>query len=53
MSLDEIYATSDYISLHTNLTPETRDLISAKSFAKMKQRCFDFELRARRDCEHQ
>ena len=37
MSLDEIYATSDYISLHTNLTPETRDLISAKSFAKMKR----------------
>src|ERR1700678_1399767 len=25
-SLDEIYAASDYISLHTNLTPETRDL---------------------------
>src|ERR1700761_7797731 len=36
-SLDEIYAASDYISLHTNLTPETRDLISAKSFAKMKK----------------
>jgi D-3-phosphoglycerate dehydrogenase len=35
-SIDEIYAASDYISLHTNLTPETRDLISAKSFAKMK-----------------
>src|SRR5476649_2210023 len=36
-SLDEIYAASDYISLHTNLTPETRDMISAKSFAKMKK----------------
>lgn len=35
-NLDEIYAASDYISLHTNLTPETRDMISAKSFAKMK-----------------
>src|SRR5271170_689950 len=35
-TLAEIYATSDYISLHTNLTPETRDMISAKSFAKMK-----------------
>lgn len=36
-NLDEIYAASDYISLHTNLTPETRDLISAKSFPKMKK----------------
>src|SRR5207249_7619928 len=36
-SLDEIYAASDYISLHTNLTPETRDMISAKSFPKMKK----------------
>jgi len=35
-SLDEIYAAADYISLHTNLTPETRDMISAKSIAKMK-----------------
>ena len=34
-SLDEIYAAADYISLHTNLTPETRDMISAKSIAKM------------------
>jgi D-3-phosphoglycerate dehydrogenase len=36
-SLDEIYRASDYISLHTNLTPETRDMISAKSFPKMKK----------------
>ena len=36
-SLDEIYAASDYISLHTNLTPETRDMINAKSIAKMKK----------------
>jgi D-3-phosphoglycerate dehydrogenase len=36
-SLDEIYAASDYVSLHTNLTPETRDLICAKSIAKMKK----------------
>lgn len=36
-SLDDIYKVSDYISLHTNLTPETRDMISAKSFAKMKK----------------
>jgi D-3-phosphoglycerate dehydrogenase len=36
-SLDEIYAASDYISLHTNLTPETRDLIDARSISKMKK----------------
>jgi len=36
-TLDEIFAASDYISLHTNLTPETRDMINAKSFAKMKK----------------
>jgi D-3-phosphoglycerate dehydrogenase len=36
-NLDEIYAASDYISLHTNLTPETRDMINAKAFAKMKK----------------
>jgi D-3-phosphoglycerate dehydrogenase len=35
-SLDEIYAKSDYISLHTNLTPETRDLIDVRSISKMK-----------------
>jgi D-3-phosphoglycerate dehydrogenase len=36
-TLDEIFAASDYISLHTNLTPETRDMISAKNIAKMKK----------------
>jgi D-3-phosphoglycerate dehydrogenase / 2-oxoglutarate reductase len=36
-SLDEIFAVSDYLSLHTNLTPETRDMINAKSIAKMKE----------------
>jgi D-3-phosphoglycerate dehydrogenase len=36
-NLDEIFAASDYISLHTNLTPETRDLIGAKNIAKMKK----------------
>lgn len=34
--MDEIFATSDYISLHTNLTPETRDLVRAETIAKMK-----------------
>ena len=36
-SLDEIFAASDYLSLHTNLTPETRDMINAKNIAKMKK----------------
>jgi D-3-phosphoglycerate dehydrogenase len=35
-SLDDLFATSDYISLHTNLTPETRDLVRAETIAKMK-----------------
>ena len=35
-SLDEVYAVADYISLHTNLTPKTRDMICADSIAKMK-----------------
>ena len=35
-SLDELFPKADYISLHTNLTPETRDLIRADSIAKMK-----------------
>jgi D-3-phosphoglycerate dehydrogenase len=35
-SLDEVFAAADYISLHTNLTPETRDMIRAASIAKMK-----------------
>lgn len=36
-TLDELYAASDYISLHTNLTPETRDLVCAQSIAKMRK----------------
>jgi D-3-phosphoglycerate dehydrogenase / 2-oxoglutarate reductase len=36
-TLDELLAASDYISLHTNLTPETRDMINARSIAKMKK----------------
>jgi len=37
VSLDEVYAKSDYISLHTPLTDETRGMINAVSIAKMKQ----------------
>jgi D-3-phosphoglycerate dehydrogenase len=36
-TLDEIFGVADYLSLHTNLTPETRDMISAKNIAKMKK----------------
>ena len=35
-SLDEVFAAADYLSLHTNLTPETRDLVRAKTIAEMK-----------------
>ncbi len=35
-SLDELLATSDYITLHTTLTNETRHLIGAEALAKVK-----------------
>ncbi len=35
-SLDELFAAADYLSLHTNLTPETRGMINAQSIARMK-----------------
>ncbi|MGH7953250.1 MAG: NAD(P)-dependent oxidoreductase, partial [Limisphaerales bacterium] len=36
-SLEDIIKKSDYISLHKNLTQETKDMICAKSIAKMKK----------------
>jgi D-3-phosphoglycerate dehydrogenase len=52
-NLDEIYAASDYISLHTNLTPETRDMVSAKSSIAEDEKGRDHhQLRARRDRPH-
>ena len=36
-SLDQVLAESDVISLHCPLTPQTRNLINAKSLAKMRR----------------
>jgi len=36
VSLDELYAGSDYITLHVSLTPETDRMLSREAFAKMK-----------------
>ncbi len=37
VSLDELYARADFISIHTPLMPETRGLVGATAFAKMKK----------------
>jgi len=36
MALDELLATADYVSLHVNLTPETRHMINARTLAGCK-----------------
>jgi len=36
VELDELFAKSDYLSLHVALTEETRDLVNSASIAKMK-----------------
>jgi D-3-phosphoglycerate dehydrogenase len=37
VSLDEVYGQADFITVHTPLTKETRGLIGAAAFAKMKK----------------
>lgn len=37
VSLDELYARSDFISIHTPLNQETRGLVGTAAFAKMKK----------------
>lgn len=37
VSLDELYAESDYLSLHVGLTPQTAGMINAEAIQKMKR----------------
>ncbi len=36
VELDELFARADFITLHTALTPETKEIINAETIAKMK-----------------
>jgi D-3-phosphoglycerate dehydrogenase len=36
-SLDELFAAADYISIHTPLTDQTKGMLDARAFAKMKK----------------
>lgn len=40
VSLDELLARSDYISIHTPITPETRNILNEDAFRKMKKGVF-------------
>jgi D-3-phosphoglycerate dehydrogenase len=36
VSLDELFALSDFITIHTPMTPETKGIVNAETIAKMK-----------------
>jgi D-3-phosphoglycerate dehydrogenase len=36
-SLDEVFANADFLTVHTPMTAETRGIVGAEAFAKMKQ----------------
>jgi D-3-phosphoglycerate dehydrogenase len=40
VSLDELFAQSDYITVHTPMTQETRNIINAEAFKKMRKGVF-------------
>ncbi|ABK19319.1 phosphoglycerate dehydrogenase [Syntrophobacter fumaroxidans] len=40
VALDDLLTRSDYITVHTPMTPETRDILNAKAFKKMKEGVF-------------
>jgi D-3-phosphoglycerate dehydrogenase len=40
VGLDELFKSSDFISIHTPMTKETKNIINAKAFAKMKKGVF-------------
>jgi D-3-phosphoglycerate dehydrogenase len=40
VTLDELFKRADYITIHTPVTPETKNMISNQTFAKMKKGVF-------------
>ncbi len=40
VSAEELFATADYITIHTPMTSETRNLLNAEAFSKMKYGVF-------------
>ncbi len=40
VSLDDLYARADYVTVHTPMTQETRNIINASAFQKMKKGVF-------------
>jgi len=40
VTLDELYAQSDFISIHLPLTPETKYIVNKEAFGKMKDGVF-------------